>query len=182
MLRALLRFRGDGPGFFCTPGRVRNVGGDLVERGGGLFERGCLLLGPLGQVVCALADLLRSRIDGRRRLRHCPERLSQLGDRAVVVGSKPFEIGGERRIKGEAEIASCKVLEAGSQASRGGSHLVSTPSLHLGIASALLLRSAASFLGFMLQFDAALPVLLEDLDGASHGADFVAAVALHHFG
>jgi len=94
-----------------TPGGIRDIGCNLVERCGGFLQRSRLLLGPPCEVVGALADFPAAAIDGAGRAGHLSQCRSKLPDSLIEIMLQLLEIRREGVRQFKEKIAGSKAAQ-----------------------------------------------------------------------
>ena len=147
-LRFLGRLGDNLAGFGRAIGRATDGVGDFIERGGGLFQTGGLLLGTARQVVRGAADLVCAGGHAAGRVDDRLNGLTQTLDRAVKVGPQSLIFRREGLIETDGQIA---IGQAFQSARDGFDHVLLfafSGEAALFVLAALFLEHAALFSRF----------------------------------
>ena len=173
MLGALVGLNSDIAGLIDAAERMRHIGGDLVERCGGFLERCGLLLGALGEILGTLADFPRAAVNMPGGERNGLQRVGQLDDGGVEVGTQAFIIRCKTLFELERQIAACQIFEAAGQTGGRLRHFFRPDPVGFCLALALFLGQVAAFLRFLLQPPVGQGIDPEHFHGCRHLADLV---------
>ncbi len=159
--------------FFGTLGRVTHSRCDFFQRCCGFFDRSGLLLGTLGQVVSGRADFVGASVDTTGIFAHRNQRFIQLADGVVEVVSQAVEVIHERRGDAVSDVAICQLAKALRQCIDGELNVGGFLGfLKLALLTFLFGHGAVG-IGFAFHLDFGDGIVLEDLHGFGHLADFV---------
>ncbi|MNV38038.1 hypothetical protein D3C71_1295760 [compost metagenome] len=159
----------------CAIGGLVHRGGDLVQGGGGFFQRSRLLLGAARQVVGSLADLARTRADGGDVGDDDGHSLFQLRDGGVEVALQLRGLGRDLGRHTVGQVAAGHGLQALGQSGDGDAVFCGGAGL-LGLdAGALVLGGLSLGHGLGFQTGVGDGGVLEGRHGRSHLADLILA-------